>query len=403
MANKKLVLITSDFPFGKGETFLETELPFLAQLFESILIVSSNVTSTEQRPLPSNCTTIRCNAIPTQFLKIKSFRHLFSSEFWKELRIFQRIYRQQLSVPILKTMLISLERASVFTKCLQQQKLDLSTTVFYSYWCEDTALALALLNKKNGIKAISRIHGWDVYFNVHAINYLPYRHLIAQYVQLFAISKQGIQKVKEIWKVQQPVHLSRLGTNPTFKIEQRISKKFTLFSCSNVIPVKRVHLIAEALQHIQQTPIHWVHFGDGSEFSHLKKLVQTLPPNIEVELRGRVANSEIYAAFTKEQPHLFINVSSSEGVPVSIMEAMSFGVPVLATDVGGNSEIVTNENGHLLTVHPSPEDIAREIMHFCVMTEAAYNQFSENAYQTWGNKYNAEKNYEEFTEMIQYL
>jgi len=57
MANKKLVLITSDFPFGKGETFLETELPFLAPTFESILIVSSNVTSIEQRPLPSNCTT----------------------------------------------------------------------------------------------------------------------------------------------------------------------------------------------------------------------------------------------------------------------------------------------------------------------------------------------------------
>ncbi|MEZ4890037.1 MAG: glycosyltransferase [Crocinitomicaceae bacterium] len=297
-------------------------------------------------------------------------------------------------------MLISMERASIFAKCISKHELDLSTTVFYSYWCDDTALALALLNKKRGIKAISRMHRWDVYFNVHAINYLPFRHLIAQYVQLFAISKQGIQTAKEVWKVQQLVQLARLGTNPTFKIEQRTSKMFTIFSCSNVIPLKRVHLIAEALQHIQHIPIRWVHFGDGSELAQLKKQVQTLPPNIEVALRGRVANSEIYSAFATEQPHLFINVSSSEGVPVSIMEAMSFGVPVLATNVGGNSEIVNTQNGCLLHSNPSSTTIADEIKRFCSMTQETYNQYAENAYQTWKSEYNAEKNYTAFGEVL---
>ncbi len=402
MANKKLVLITSDFPFGKGETFLETEVPFLAQMFETILIVSSNDTSTEQRTLPSNCIAIRCNAVPTRFLKIKSFRHLFSSNFWKEIGIIQHIYKQHLSFPILKTMLISLERASVFAKCLQQQKLDLSTTVFYSYWCEDTALGLALLNKKRGIKAISRMHRWDIYFEESSIRYLPFRHIIYNNLKkIISISNDGIDYAIQKWQVDaKKITLSRLGILPQNKIITKSHSNFTIFSCSNVIPVKRVHLIAEALQHIQHIPIRWVHFGDGSEFVHLQKQVQTLPPNIEVSLRGRVANSEIYRAFATEQPHLFINVSSSEGVPVSIMEAMSFGVPVLATNVGGNSEIVNTQNGNLLHSNPSATTIADEIKRFCSMTQESYNQYAENAYQTWKSEYNAEKNYTAFGEVL---
>ncbi|NCO54621.1 MAG: glycosyltransferase, partial [Bacteroidetes bacterium] len=45
---------------------------------------------------------------------------------------------------------------------------------------------------------------------------------------------------------------------------------------------------------------------------------------------------------------LFINVSESEGIPVSIMEALSAGIPVIATNVGGTNEIVNNDVGFLI-------------------------------------------------------
>ncbi|MFR4320263.1 MAG: glycosyltransferase [Blautia massiliensis (ex Durand et al. 2017)] len=45
-----------------------------------------------------------------------------------------------------------------------------------------------------------------------------------------------------------------------------------------------------------------------------------------------------------------MNVSSSEGIPVSIMEATSFGIPGIATDAGGTKEIIRDkENGVLLS------------------------------------------------------
>ena len=61
---------------------------------------------------------------------------------------------------------------------------------------------------------------------------------------------------------------------------------------------------------------------------------------------------------------MFINVSSTEGIPVSIMEAMSFGIPVIATAVGGTPEIVNNENGYLLSKDPSAKELAEVIQNF---------------------------------------
>jgi colanic acid/amylovoran biosynthesis glycosyltransferase len=54
-------------------------------------------------------------------------------------------------------------------------------------------------------------------------------------------------------------------------------------------------------------------------------------------------------------------MSESEGVPVSIMEAMSAGVPAVAPDVGGISNLVSNRCGVLLGKSPSSEDIADAI------------------------------------------
>ena len=64
----------------------------------------------------------------------------------------------------------------------------------------------------------------------------------------------------------------------------------------------------------------------------------------------------------RSQPiDIFINVSSSEGLPVAIMEAISFDIPIIATNVGGTSEIVTPETGILIAPDSAPELIAARI------------------------------------------
>lgn len=91
--------------------------------------------------------------------------------------------------------------------------------------------------------------------------------------------------------------------------------------------------------------------------------------------------------------NLFVNVSTTEGIPVSIMEALSFGVPVIATKVGGVPEIIEDgENGFLLAAEISAADVARKISDYNSMSSEAKVTMANNARRIWNEKFNADKN-----------
>lgn len=95
----------------------------------------------------------------------------------------------------------------------------------------------------------------------------------------------------------------------------------------------------------------------------------------------------------------FISLSSSEGLPISICEALSYGVPVIATDVGGVSEVVTSDVGILL-YEPITEDIFVNSMERYINDKAAYCNLRKNAFVRWEHFFNAKKLRSEFVEKI---
>jgi len=307
-------------------------------------------------------------------------------------------------------MLISLFRAKKiarYAKTLYRDNQQNSQLFFYSYWCDDVALGLAMFQKKHTEAfTLSRIHRWDVYFEESKFNYLPFRHYIANNIgKIFSISQDGIDYAVKNWKTDnnEKFVLSRLGINNSLTYEVSKNETCLIVSCSNLIPVKRVHLIGEALKEIEDIKIKWVHFGDGLEKKSLEIQIKGLPGNVEVELKGRVPNTEIYTYYNKNCPDLFINVSSSEGVPVSIMEAMSYGIPCVGTAVGGTPEIINKENGYLLSINPTADEVASKIEKFQQLSIEDKTEKRKAAYSTWENKYNADKNYNDFIERINNL
>ena len=83
------------------------------------------------------------------------------------------------------------------------------------------------------------------------------------------------------------------------------------------------------------------------------------------------------------------------------MEAMSFGIPCIATDVGGNQEIIKhNVNGILLKSNPDFTDVKNTIEEIASKTPEQYREISKNAYQTWEKHYNSETNYTNFTKLL---
>ena len=113
-------------------------------------------------------------------------------------------------------------------------------------------------------------------------------------------------------------------------------------------------------------------------------------------------NSDVIELYRKEYFDCFINVSTTEGVPVSVMEAMSFGIPILATDVGGTSEIVKDgSNGILLKPDCSPKQISEKIESLIDLSkDNEIRKYRKASRILWNQMCNADVNYKSFVSML---
>jgi glycosyltransferase involved in cell wall biosynthesis len=155
---------------------------------------------------------------------------------------------------------------------------------------------------------------------------------------------------------------------------------------------------------IDDLEIEWVHFGEGVLMAELKSMAgQFLGPkaNVSFNFRGRVPNWELINYYSDNQIDLFVTVSKWDGIPVSIMEAMSFGIPTIATNVGGVAEIVLdNENGILLATDPKPIEVAQALVGVARMPDIKYMMWRNRAQEVWGTFYSAKVNYPIFCDLI---
>lgn len=406
--NKKNILffLTGEFPFGKGETFIENEIEELSIRFDHVIILAHNINSIDKRQVPQNVSIHRINYQPNTVIKAFSFSVIFNQHFWNELYRIKFIYKKTLSIGVLKTMMISLINSKRLSKRYNTYISDYkkNNLFIYSYWCNDSALALAFLNSSNEkIKTFTRLHRWDLYFEESRYNYLPFRKLICDSLDaVFSISEDGIDYIAKTWKVtsNHNIRLSRLGILNNREPIEAMNNHFKLVSCSNLIPVKRLDLILESLKFVESCSWEWIIIGDGPQRDFIEANISLLPDSSSVKMMGRLRNKDIYHFYEKEKPDLFINLSSSEGIPVSIMEAMSFGIPVIATDVGGTREVVNNENGILLQGNPLPREVARNINNFISLNQKERKTKRRAAFETWKEKYSAKSNYNEFIDQI---
>ena len=114
---------------------------------------------------------------------------------------------------------------------------------------------------------------------------------------------------------------------------------------------------------------------------------------LNVILHGYVSNQSLINFYQKQQVDLFVNVSSSEGLPVSIMEALSFGIPVIATDVGGTSELVSDKVGELISSNFSTESLGKSIERVLNLNSEELLLLRSNARSIFELKVNAKINY----------
>jgi glycosyltransferase involved in cell wall biosynthesis len=401
---KTLFVLTSEFPFGFGETFLENEVPILEKHFDNLVFVTQNATGTSRIKNEK----IQCIELGKRNF-LNRIQVFFSKTFYLE--ISDLIKKKKFSITTLRTSLYSLSRSfSIANKLVELNKINLKNgyeSIFYSYWLDEKAIAIALLKSKNKkLKAVSRCHGWDIYEERQKSNYLPYRNfLFKELDKIFPISENGKNYILKNYNVlKSKIIVSRLGTR---KLENSSTKQktseFHILSISSLIPLKRVELIIASLSLIDNIKIHWTHIGSGPLESKIYKLAKEIfqtKKNSTYSFTGHLSNIDVRSFLENNQIDLFINLSETEGIPVSIMEVQSVGIPVLATNVGGTSEIVNNENGILVNKDSLPEEIADKIIDFFNLEKKYKSEKIQKSFINWFNHFNAEKNFEKFIEII---
>jgi glycosyltransferase involved in cell wall biosynthesis len=395
--NEILFLFTTGYPFGIIEDFLHNEVLTLSIRFRKVvLFVPSIVSELPLRTLPENIEIV----FVKESNKIKS---LFYKHFWKA--YFMDIKMGQTNPIRLREFKNAI---TYFSKSLdivriadeEVKKRSLKNITFYSYWFNESALAIAQLKIKHKKSiAVCRAHGWDVYKERHNPTYLPFRNWISENLdQVCCVSNYGANYLNQTYSINSDkFSIKYLGTLPIHQKALNKGIPLNIISCSNIIPLKRIQLIVEVLAQLKIT-IKWTHIGDGVLKNEIIKIVkEKLHANISVDFKGEISNLEVRNLYENESFDLFISLSETEGLPVSMMEALSVGVPIIATNVGGVGEIVIDKKtGWLISERNLLNEAIEAILTYVEMTDDEKESLRKNCIKHWELFFNAELNYSLF-------
>lgn len=359
---KELWLFTQNFPFGHGEAFLENELPALVRNFAKVRLFPLFAQGTA-RPLPQGVEVERSFSTEEAFRPMALWRLLLKwPRALKLLRSGKRaapspeVYRKH-KAEFRSQVRQALERERLFHRRMAGP-YDPQRVRLYSYWTADWATVLGLWKLRDPrVRFMSRMMGFDMYDHRAPDGWQRFQQFhLGQVERVFVIARAGLEHMQGRF----PQHagkfrLSYLATTDHGPGPWAPAGALRIASCSNLVGLKRVPLIAQALRHVQG-PVQWTHFGDGPERSAVEQAVAALPGNVQVELMGSRANSDVIAWYKSHPVDVFVHASRTEGgAPVALQEAASFGIPLIGADAGGVREVVTGQSGILLPNDLTPD------------------------------------------------
>lgn len=399
-SSKTCYLFTQSYPYGDGEVFIEQEISFLAKYFKKVVVFPMDHEG-ELRELPCNVEVksifnnklveysskkiLLQNFIPFCMMMLKEF---YSNPLLTVLNI------KNLSAGLLQ----NFYRASILNKETENDnKIDI---VFYSYWFDTWTIILGILKNQNRINQfVSRAHAFDIYEEDNINGIIPFRTFQLNHVtRVFAVSNHGKDYLRRKYKnYANKIDKAWLGKALHEELNP-FSKSLSIVSCGSVQNRKRIIEIPEILRHLS-IDFKWVHFGDGDEMNLLKERIKDCNLENKVELKGHVPNSE-FTKYLKTQPvSFFLSVSRNEGLPFTMIESLSFGIPVIATDAMGCRDIINEQTGILLPVFFQSNTVAKQIEEFASSAKNT-GVFRSGVKAFWKQNFEAEKNYFEFYKLI---
>lgn len=410
--SKILIMLTMTYPYGSGNEFIAKEHEAIEQHYDDIYVfccAAKKGYGLQERFSPK-WHIFRRNEITNGLLRriiylCFGFTYFFDKDLQIELQNTKTIISKIATVYYYGRYIQFLKFIKQFLNLVYVDKGNY--VVIYSFWFLQTAQCAAaikkiLLNKYDcNIRAITRAHGYDLYTYRNRANFIPFRESILNDLDMiYPCSKNGEMYLKNLYPdSDKKIEHAYLGTFDHGDNKVHSDKEFILVTCSNIIPVKRLSLLADALVYLDNNEVEgisWYCIGEGPLKDELEKFCNKHFKHISYKFIGFLNNDDIFKFYKEKHVDVFVNVSQSEGLPVSIMEAQSEGIPVIATDVGGVSEIISSLNGILLPPNPDAKTVAEAIIEFKTMPPIERDMKRIESRKKWEEYFNAARNYEEF-------
>lgn len=183
---------------------------------------------------------------------------------------------------------------------------------------------------------------------------------------------------------------------PVFIVDEQVKQKALEFSnwkflyLGRLEAVKNLDLLLDALYILkaEYKIFNWslLLVGDGSERERLLEKIQSLDLSAMVTFQGKSNDPEKYLT----ESHFLVQSSLSEGMGLSLAEALRVGTPVITTNVGIAGEVVSNsKNGFLVESHVA-RDFAKALFEATQLTEGEYQDMSSSALHTELKRYSTE-------------
>ncbi len=311
--------------------------------------------------------------------------------------------------PLFEFPLYSLALASKMVEVAQFEDLDLLHVHYALPHATSAFLAKQILKSKKDLKIITTLHGTDITLVGLEPSFLPLvKFSIEQSDGVTAVSRFLKEKTMTNYSCEKPIEvipnfidsdLYKPDGRTAFRENIAPNGEKVLVHTSNFRPVKRVPDTIKILKKvIEDVPAKLILVGDGPDRSECERLCRQLDLCDEVKFLGKQEGLvEIL-----NSADLFLIPSQSESFGLAALEAMSCGLPVISSSVGGLPELIShNETGFIAEIG----DVDRMAKYAVdlLRNDRKYKLFSKNARDRAVNKFDKSKIipiYEEFYKSV---
>jgi glycosyltransferase involved in cell wall biosynthesis len=359
----KIAYITAHTPFGKGETFVLEEMFALAELGLELLIVPRNppkeVFHDSARQLLDRTVWLPLfsGRILLAFLKAAVLKR----RFWK---VLADIFRHSRTPRILVKNLAVIPKAVFIADLFREAKVQ----HIHAHWGSTTATMAWVASELTGIPWSMTLHRWDIAEN----NMLKLKVERSAFVR--CISEDGRREVLRIVgeQLQHKVKVLHMGVRlPNTPPEKTcLTRQVFVIACpANLVPVKGHRFLIEACALLRERGVRnfkCLIIGDGPLETELRRQVEELGLEEVVKFMGRLPHEKLIQMYEQGEvdvvviPSIVTEEGEKEGIPIALMEAMAYGIPVISTETGGVPELLSGAG--IIVPPKSPQALAEAII-----------------------------------------